>query len=146
MVKSAEPTETSKCVRRPASRSRISRSKPIAAPSTAATTTRRRTSCQSSVATLIASIRGFQLGGGERLDAGRGEVEQLVQQLARERLALGCGLHLDETPVDGHDDVHVGLGARVLAVVEVEQGLPVDDADGHGGELARERLRKPEAV
>src|SRR5437667_350130 len=61
MVKSAEPTETSKCVRRPASRSRIPRSKP-------------------------------------------------------------------------------------LAVVEVEQGLPVDDADGHGGELARERLRKPEAV
>ena len=36
-VKSAEPTQTTRCVRSPACRSRSSRSRPIAPPSTAAT-------------------------------------------------------------------------------------------------------------
>ena len=34
---------------------------------------------------------------GERADPARGEVEQRVEELARERLALGGRLHLDET-------------------------------------------------
>ena len=40
------------------------------------------------------------------------EVEQLVEQRAVERRALGGALHLDEAAVAGADDVHVGLGAR----------------------------------
>ena len=47
MVKSAEPTQTSRWVRRPASRSRSSRSKPIEAPRTPAKASRSRTSGQS---------------------------------------------------------------------------------------------------
>ena len=50
----------------------------------------------------------------ELLDPAGGEVEQLVEQLPREGVALGGRLHLDEPPVAGHDDVHVDLGARVL--------------------------------
>src|ERR671928_148796 len=52
IVKSAEPSETSRCVRRPASRSRSSRSSPIAAPRAAASASRRNTSHQSSVGRL----------------------------------------------------------------------------------------------
>ena len=46
----------------------------------------------------------------------------------------GRRLHLDEPAVAGHDDVHVDLRARVLGVVEVEQRLPVDDADRDRGD------------
>jgi hypothetical protein len=46
IVNSAEPTETSMWVRRPASRSRNSRSIPIRPPKTAASTSRRRASSQ----------------------------------------------------------------------------------------------------
>ena len=45
-----------------------------------------------------------------------------------ERLALGGALHLDERAVAGHHDVHVGLGADVLLVGQVEPRLAVDDA------------------
>ncbi len=38
------------------------------------------------------------LRGGERLDSAGGEVEQRVQELPGERLALGGRLHLDEPP------------------------------------------------
>ena len=41
--------------------------------------------------------------------------------VARVRLALGRGLHLDEPAVAGHHDVHVDRGGGVLLVVEVEQ-------------------------
>ena len=43
-------------------------------------------------------------------DPARGEVEQPVEELPRERLALGGRLHLDEAPIRGHHDVHIGLG------------------------------------
>ena len=66
--------------------------------------------------------------------------------VAVERHLLGRRLHLDEPAVAGHDDVHVDVGARVLRVVEVEQRLAVDDADRHGGDRARQRLREAEAV
>ena len=56
-MKSAEPTETTRCVRSPACRSRSSRSSPIAPPSAAATKSRRRTSGHSIVAG-VAEIDG----------------------------------------------------------------------------------------
>src|SRR5579862_1288956 len=81
-------------------------------------------------------------GGNARL----GEGEQLVERLARERVALRGRLHLDEPAVAGHDDVHVRVRVRVLGVVEVEERDAVDDADGHRRDGVRERARQPEAV
>src|SRR5947209_11850612 len=125
-VKSAEPTETTRCVRRPACRSRSSRSNPIAPPSTAATKRRRRTCGQASdgtpaTATLRKCNRGrLRLPLADLADSGGRQLEQLVEQLAGERIALRRRLHLDQATVAGHDDVHVGVGARVFRVVEVE--------------------------
>src|SRR3954471_2769758 len=116
------------CVRSPASRSRNSRSTPTAPPSTAASTSRRSASLQESETTSAPrSIRSLPLRGRDHLDAAQREVEQLVELLARERLALGGRLHFDEPAVAGRDDVEVDVGARVLRVVEVEERLAVDD-------------------
>src|SRR5579884_73981 len=149
-VKSAAPTETSRCVRRPACRSRSSRSRPIAPPSTAATARRSKTCGQpsESAATSSGKRNGhrLRLTVDDRRDAPLGEREQLVECLARERVSLGRRLHLDEAPVAGHHDVHVGIRARVLGVVEVEQRHAVDDTDGHRRDRVAERAREPEAV
>ena len=49
-------------------------------------------------------------------------------------------------PSPGHHDVHVGLGGRVLGVLEVEERLAVDDPDRDGGDRPGERLREAELV
>ncbi len=49
-------------------------------------------------------------------------------------------------PSPGHHDVHVGLGARVLGVLEVEERLAFDDPDRDGCHGSRERLREAELV
>src|SRR5256714_4668269 len=121
IVKSAEPSETSRCVRSPASRSRSSRSSPIAAPSTAASASRSRTSHESRVGMLC--TERVPLRVADLRDPGVGEVEHLVERGSREGRALRRRLHLDEVAASGDDDVHVHLGARVLGVVEVEQRL-----------------------
>src|SRR5919205_2076945 len=144
IVKSAEPSDTSRCVRRPASRSRISRSSPIAAPSAAASASRRRTSGQSSVGTLC--TERVPLSGADLGDPGLREVEHLVEPRPPERRPLRGRLHLDEPVVRGHDDVHVDLRRRVLRVVEVEERRPVDDSDRDGRHRAGERVGEPEAV
>ena len=67
-------------------------------------------------------------GGQQRLLLQPGQVgaallaerEQRVELGARERGALGGALHLDERAGAGHHDVHVGLGADVLLVGEVQ--------------------------
>src|SRR5688572_20702731 len=138
--KSAEPSETSRCVRSPASRSRSSRSRPIAPPSAAATNSLTATSIHDS------SGKGVLLCPRDLRDAARREIEQLVELLAGERRALGGRLHLDEPAVPRHHDVHVGLGGRVLGVLEVEERLAVDDPDGDGGDRPGERLREAELV
>src|SRR4051794_37531554 len=123
------PSETSRCVRSPASRSRSSRSRPTAAPSTPASVSRSSNSVQVRLGTLAArSSDRLLLGARDPLDPAGCEVEQRRQLVARERLALGRRLHLDQSVVAGHDDVEVDLGARVLHVVEVEQRLAADDA------------------
>src|ERR687884_2359673 len=93
-VKSAEPSDTSRCVRRPASRSRISRSSPIAAPSAAANASRSRTSHQSRVGTLC--TERALLGVADAGDPGLREVEHVVERGTRERRPLRRRLHLDE--------------------------------------------------
>src|SRR5262245_48125657 len=109
-MKAAAPTQTSMCVRRPASCSRSSRSMPIAPARTAATASRRRDS-QSAIsgASLGATLGlcGLSLRVAEPLDAAGGEVEQLVEQLAGEGVALGRRLDLYQPPVARHHDVHV---------------------------------------
>src|SRR5579862_2326026 len=141
-VNRAAPSDTSRCVRTPASRSRISRSTPTAAPRPAATASRSSTSAPPSEPRLLArSIDRLSLDELELLDPGRGEVEQLVELLAVERHALCGRLHLDEAAVARDDDVHVGVGGRVLRVVEVEQRFTADDADRDG-----QHLREGEAV
>src|SRR5579884_743127 len=149
IVKSAEPTETSMCVRRPAPRSRSSRSNPIAPPSAAATPRRSTRSPQPSVGTAALSkwrSRELELQLRDPADPERRKVDQLVEQLARERVPLRRRLHLDEPAVAGHDDVHVGLRRRVLGVVEVEERRAVDDADGDRGDRVAERFREAEAL
>src|ERR1051326_7346870 len=124
IVNSAEPRQTSRCVRKPASRSRSSRSKPIAPPSAAANASRPRSSPQPSEGIALSNCRlercALQLG--DLLDPFRREVEERVEQLAAERLALRRRLHLDENAVPRHDDVHVHLGARALGLVHVAPG------------------------
>src|SRR4051794_27478072 len=86
-------------------------------------------------------------GGGDRLElrsldalhAGSAELEQAVELDAVERLPLGRPLHLDEAAPARHDDVEVDLGGRVLLVVEIEYGLPLDDPARDGGDTRGER-------
>ena len=70
------------------------------------------------------------------------EGEQRVELGAVERRALGGALHLDELAVAGHHDVHVGLGADVLLVGQVEPRHAVDDADPDRGHRAGQRLAR----
>src|SRR5439155_19815232 len=114
IVNRQEPSETSRCVRMPASRSRSSRSIPTAAPSAAATASR-STASQPPIARLLArSTDGLLLARRELVDALGGENEQAVEPLAVEGDAFGGRLHLDEAAVARHHDVEVDLRARIL--------------------------------
>src|SRR5947208_2730539 len=131
IVNKAEPSETSRCVRRPASRSRSSRSTPISPPSSAASASRRSDSSQLRVGSWLdaSCSNGFLLNQGQVFDPSRCQLEQFIQACTAERGLLRGGLHLDERAVARHDDVHVHLGLGVLGVIEVEQRLAVDDPD-----------------
>src|SRR5438132_587706 len=111
IVNRAEPTQTRMCVRSPASRSRSSRSKPIAPPSPAATASRARLSAHVRCGSTLSkrSLEGAELRLRDLVDPDGRELEQLVEQRARERIALRRRLHLDEPAVAGHHDVHVDL-------------------------------------
>src|ERR1051326_4387215 len=148
IVNSAAPRHTSRCVRRPASRSRSSRSKPIAPPSTAASERRARLSSQPSDGIVLSNGRlersALRLRDGS--DPLPREIEKLVQQLARARVALRRCLHLDDASVARHHNIHVHLGSRVLGVLEIEQRLAVHDPDRDGGHRAAERLAHTQAL
>src|SRR4051812_16267782 len=148
IVNRADPTETSRWVRSPASRSRSSRSRPSTPPRAAASANRPSTSGHVSDGMLDAASAASSvlLGLRDPFDPAGGQLEQLVQALARERLLLGRRLHLDEPAVARHDHVHVDLRARILRVVEVEERLAVDDADRDGGDGVAQGLREAEAV
>src|SRR5712692_9314982 len=105
IVKSADPSETRRCVRIPASRSRSSRSKPTVAPRPAAAASRTVASQPASRGiSLTRSCNGILLEALQILDTGRSQVEQLVEPLALERHLFRRRLHLDEASVAGHDD------------------------------------------
>src|SRR3954447_21076873 len=148
-VKSAEPTHTTRCVRRPASRSRSSRSSPTAPPRPAAIEMRSSSCCQFRVgmtASRKCNRHRLRLQVADLRDAALCKRQQLVERFTRERVALRSGLHLDETAVTGHDDVHVGIGVRVFRIVEIQQRHTVDDAYRHGGHGIDDGLGEPEAV
>src|SRR5262249_8730992 len=147
-VKSAAPRQTSMCVRKPASRSRSSRSKPIVPPSTAASASLPRSSHQVIVGTTLSNdgLERGALGLGDLLDALARQVEQHVDQLPRARLAPARRLPLAHSSAADIHDVHVPLRARILLVVEVEERLAVDDADRDRRDRARQHLPEPEAV
>src|SRR5688500_15880051 len=92
------PTQTSVCVRSPASCSRSSRSTPIA-PASSAASPRRRSPSQRERSGAAACTHGLLLRDHDLLDPAPGEVEHPVQLLAREGLALRRRLHLDQAPV-----------------------------------------------
>src|SRR6266508_2772232 len=75
--------------------------KPIAPPSTAASERRARLSSQPSDGTALSkgSLQNGSLGLRDLVDPLPCEVEQRVQQLARERRALRRRLHLDQSSV-----------------------------------------------
>ena len=77
---------------------------------------------------------------GQLAAARHGEVKQLAEQVAAERLALGGALDLDEVAAGGAHDVHVGLRGHVLLVAQVEPGLAVDDADADRGHRGEQRV------
>ena len=64
----------------------------------------------------------------------------------REGDAFGRRLDLDPAAVAGHDEIGVGLGRRVLGVVEIEQGLAAHQADRNGGDRQQRRQRRQPAV
>src|SRR3954454_8125749 len=120
-VKSADPRETRRCVRMPASRSRSSRSKPTAPPSAHATVSRTSASQPPSDGMLLTRYcNRVVLEGAQVLDPGRGEIEQLVETRAVEGHLLRGRLHLDEAPVVRHDDVDVDVRIRILRVVQIQ--------------------------
>src|SRR5689334_4567142 len=107
-VKSAEPSATSMCVRRPAAFSSSSRSRPITPPRSAATASRRSASSQPTDGRSVKrSLGDGALRLADLLDPGPRELEELVELRTRERVPLGRRLHLDEAAVAGHDDVQV---------------------------------------
>ena len=63
---------------------------------------------------VIPDGHGVVLGDHDLLDSTARQVEQAVELVASERLSLRSRLYLDQAPVRGHHDVHVGVGCGVL--------------------------------
>ena len=68
-------------------------------------------------------------------DAVRGEIQQRIELVAAEGVTFGRALHLDEAAAVVHHDVHVGLGLRILGVVEIEHR--------HAADRCRRKPRRP---
>jgi hypothetical protein len=69
------------------------------------------------------------LRGDQIPDAGFREVNQSVELLSRKGRAFGSSLNLDDATRSRHDDIHIRIAIRILGVVEVENGVAVNDAD-----------------
>src|SRR5438270_4415814 len=147
IVNSADPSATRRWVRSPASRWRISRSTRIRPPRSAASASRSSDSSQLSVGSSCKGcLQRLLLCARDLGDSGGGEVEQCVETGTVEGDPLRGRLHLHESVVSGHDDVHVDLGLGVLCIVEIEHRLAVDDADRDGCDRSGQRPAEPEPV
>src|SRR6202021_456577 len=87
-----------------------------------------------------ADIEGRGLQAGQVGAAAHGQVEELAEQVAAERLTLGGALDLHEVARRGADHVHVGVRRDVLLVAQVQPGLAVDDADADRGDRGEQRI------
>src|SRR5258705_13942416 len=66
-------------------------------------------------------------------DSGDRKIEQRVELVAPEGMALGRALHFNERAAVVHHHVHVGLRLGILAVVQIQHRLAPHDADRYGG-------------
>jgi len=85
------------------------------------------------------------LSGNQLAYAALGERDETGQVGARKGSAFRGGLHFHEAAGSSHDDVHVGVAAGVLRIVEIEQKLTIDDADRDGGNEVFEWLAADES-
>src|SRR4051794_11675098 len=92
------------------------------------------------VSTGSTTVERFPLEPGQVGAALLGERQQRVELGAVERRPLGGSLDLHELAAAGHHDVHVGLGAHVLDVGQVQAGYAVDDADADRRDRPGQRL------
>ena len=70
------------------------------------------------------------------IDAAGGERQQRIEFVTTESVPFGRALDFDEPAAIAHHDVHVGLGLRVLRVIEIEHGDTAADANRHRSDLA----------
>src|SRR6516164_9225253 len=74
-------------------------------------------------------------------DAGAGEPQHLGEQRLVERRTFGGRLDLDDPSPPGQHKVGVGLGLRILGIVEVEHRRPGDDpARDRGNRVAQRQV------
>src|SRR5438477_9470728 len=89
--------------------------------------------------------RRFLLGD-ELGDPLHREREQRIHLRRGKRRAFGRSLDLDETARARHHHVHVGFAARILGVVQIEDGRALEEADRRGcDEVADGRLSEDAA-
>src|ERR1700740_2809626 len=63
------------------------------------------------------------------------------QKLAFGKRRLLCGaLHLDDAAVAGHDEIGVGLGFRILGVIEIEHRRALIDAAGDRRDIVAQHI------
>ena len=98
---------------------------------------RRRRLASASCCRRVRSAQPFSASAEQRVELGRSNGAPSAVPCTSTKRAVA-----------GHHDVHVGLGADVLLVGQVEPRHPVDDADADGGDragqrLARQRARSP---
>src|SRR3569833_1342008 len=91
--------------------------------------------CCFSASTATSTCQRCPLLGDELADAALCELEHGLQIPHAKGMALGRALHLEEGAGLVHHHVHVGLGIRVLGVVEVQHRYTLVNADRHGGDL-----------
>src|SRR5271165_2864837 len=79
------------------------------------------------------------LAPGELGDTRPGELHHLGEEPVVEWGPLGRRLDLDDPPGPGQHEIRVGLGLRILGVVEVEHRRPCNDAAGDRGNRVAQR-------
>src|SRR2546430_10366243 len=53
---------------------------------------------------------------------------------------LRRALHLDESSGAGHDEIGIGVGLRILGVIEIEHRRAAADAARDGGDVVAQRI------
>ena len=82
------------------------------------------------------STENLPLNRRQLFDTMSPEGDELGQLVFGERGFFARTLDFDELAGAGHDEGHVDRGGGVFGVVEVEQGLALDQADANGGDAA----------